>query len=446
MFENVQQPSFLTSSLDTVKRSRWQQDPLWLSAIRENGRIIFERMGLPNLRHEEWKYTDVSAISLHNFSPPAPPTRPLSESILKDTLFPYALSPLRLVFVNGFFSPSLSQVADLPQGIEAGSLRKAVSRNHPLLQKHLGAYVEPAENSFAALNNAFIEDGAFIYIPEGVRLNQPVHLVYIGLHEENTGPDRFHPRNLFIAGKGASVKIIEDYVGHGASHLYLNNPVTEMVLEEDAEMEHYKLQRESEDAFHIAVIQVLQEKGSRFTSDSVSFGAQLTRNNIDSHLTGTGASCTLNGLYMIRETRHVDNHTMIRHSAPHCRSSQVYHGILNDKARGVFNGKIYVHREAQKTDSQQTSRSLMLSNDSRVDAKPQLEIFADDVKCTHGATVGQIDADALYYLRSRGVSVEDARKMVTFAFGQQVTGRIKQEAVRKAVERLMADRLEEWNR
>lgn len=440
MFESDQHQSSLLSSREAVKRERWQRDPLWISAIREEGRRLFEKMGLPNLRQEEWKYTDVSAVSQQVFSPPTPLAHSLPGNILQDVLFPKSLSPLRLVFVNGFYSPSLSQVVKLPEGVETGSLAGALNRNHPLPQKHLAAYAEANENSFVALNNAFIEDGAFVYIPAGVRIEYPLHLVYISL--EKGMPGAHYPRNLIIAEKGSAVTVIEDYIGNDKA-AYLNNPVTEIVVDDGARVDHYKLQRESEEAFHIASIQVSQGMESHFASHSVTFGGQLTRNNIHSYLTGPDASCTFNGLFMIDGTRHVDNHTLIHHSAPACRSWELYHGILDDSARGVFNGKIYVRPEAQKTDSQQTNRSLMLSNDSRMDAKPQLEIFADDVKCSHGATVGRIDSDALYYLRSRGVSEPDARKMLTLAFGRQVTNRFELEPLRKTVERLLASRLEE---
>jgi len=448
MFENVQQQSSssLIAPQESIKRERWQKHSLWLSAIRADGRGLFEKMGLPNLRQEEWKYTDVSGLGKQTFSSPTPLAHPLPGSVLQDMLFSRPLSPLRLVFVNGFYSPSLSQAAGLPAGVEIGSLGETLNRNHPLLEKHLAAYAKPEENSFVALNNAFIEDGAFVYIPEGIRLNHPVHLVYISTKSSKNKDDKpgaHHPRNLVIAEKGAAVTLIEDYVGNSSSP-YLNNPVTEIVVDDSAEVDHYKLQRESKEALHIATIEVLQGKGSHFSSNSVTFGGLLTRNNIHSYLAGTGSSCTFNGLFIIKDTQHVDNHTLIRHSAPDCRSSELYHGILDDRARGVFNGKIYVEADARKTDSQQTSRSLMLSNDSRVDTKPQLEIFADDVKCNHGATVGQIDTNALYYLRSRGVAAADARKMLTLGFGQQVTSRFKLEPLREAVESFLANRLEEW--
>jgi Fe-S cluster assembly protein SufD len=447
MFESVQHQSSLLAPYSVIKRERWQHSKLWISVIREEGRRMFEKMGLPGQRREEWKYTDVSAISRYSFSPPAPLKEPGPG--LPEPLMSSIVSPLRLVFVNGFYSSLLSRLdaANLPEGVEIGSLGAAINRNHPLLQTNLAAYADAEENSFVALNSAFIEDGAWVYIPEGVRFEQPVHLVYIGTKKGSGDrqPAVHYPRNLIVADRDAAVTIIEEYAGENGS-VYLTDAVTEIVVNKGAEVDHYKLQRESEQAFHLAAVQVIQGKGSHFRSHSVSFGGQLTRNNIHSQISGSGSSCTFNGLFMVHDKQHVDNHTLIDHRAPDCRSSEVYHGILDDRARGVFNGKIYVHRDAQKTDSRQISRSLMLSNDAIVDAKPQLEIFADDVKCTHGATVGQLDANSLYYLRSRGISADEARRMMVLGFARQITSQFKPESFRKAVETLLAERLENGNR
>jgi len=313
-----------------------------------------------------------------------------------------------------------------------------------LLSRHLANYAMPGENSFVALNNAHLEDGAFVYVPAGVKLNMPVHLVYLSTSHQSQLTAVHHPRNLVIVEKDAQLTLIEDYIGVAGSN-YFNNTVSEILLGEGADVDHYKFQRESEDAYHIATIQVHQEKDSRFSSQNLSFGSQLTRNDINSHLSGPGAQCQMNGLSMIRGSQHVDNHTLIHHAYPDCTSTQLYHNIMDENARGVFNGKIYVEPEAQKTDSQQTNRTLMLSRHARMDTKPQLEIFADDVKCSHGATVGRIDDDALYYLRSRGVSAGQARKMLTQAFGQRMTNLFRLDSIKEAIDLFIADRLEEWH-
>ncbi|MCP5109021.1 MAG: Fe-S cluster assembly protein SufD [bacterium] len=438
MFDSAQQPLTLLGPYEAVKEERWAHTPAWLSAVREEGRHFFESKGLPTRRQEEWKYTDVSVLSQLNFAVPVPsgPGDPGKGSLEKRSL---PESSPRLVFVDGFYSSTLSRLDTLPEGVEIGSLAAVIEEGRPMVEEHLAGYGKPYEDSFVALNDAFIEDGAWIYIPDGVRFSEPVHLVY--LSTGNGEPGSRHPRNLVIAGKGGAVTVIEEYMGD-AGAVYFNNPVTEIVVGDGAEVSHYKVQRESAGAFHIATIEVRQGEGSRFDSHNISFGGQLTRNNIHSYLNGPGSSCTLNGLFMIDGTRHVDNHTLIHHGAPDCRSSELYHGILNDGSRGVFNGKIYVEPGAQRTDSQQTNRSLMLSNDAAVDAKPQLEIFADDVKCTHGATIGQIDDDALYYMRSRGISPDDARKMLTSAFARQVTDMVGLEPLRKALEKELTSHLE----
>jgi Fe-S cluster assembly protein SufD len=391
-------------------------------------------MGLPHRRQEEWKYTDVSALAQQDFAAAAltgPAGPELQESRLATLLLPGFVSPLRLVFVNGIYAPRLSKLEKRPAGVHIGSLAAALHQNHPLVKKHLASTVKPDESSFVALNNAFIEEGAWIYIPKEVDFPVPIHLIYIATAQDS--PFSIHPRNLVLVSEGAQATIIEEYIGDTAAP-YFTNPVTEILVQDRAGLEHYKVQREAANAFHIGFIQVRQGEKSRFTSHSVSFGAGLTRNNIHSLLTGPESACTLNGLFQIRDTQHVDNHTLIHHQAPGCQSSELYHGILDEQSRGVFNGKILVEPEAQKTDSRQSNRTLMLSNDAVMDAKPQLEIFADDVKCTHGAAVGQLDEDSLYYLQSRGIALAEARQMLTLAFALQITGRFDLGSLQKALE------------
>ncbi|MCK4762848.1 MAG: Fe-S cluster assembly protein SufD [Candidatus Aminicenantes bacterium] len=441
MFENGTAKPSLTRHIDRLKKERWQLSPPWLSSIRERGRQRFEKWGLPHTRREEWKYTDVSALSGQAFSPPTPLDLPAQKALYRTTFDAgQELSPLRLVFINGFYTPYLSHGPhgeSLPPGVEILSLREALKGGHPGVKAHLSAYAQDKESSFLALNDAYIEDGAFIYIPENTRLEHPVHLIYIDAGKET--PTLLFPRNLIILEPKASVTIIEDYIGHDRG-VYFTDAVSEILIGKNAEVDHYKLQRESKEAFHIAYIQVQQEAGSRFTSNSVTFGGKLTRNNIHSRLSGSGSSCVLNGLYMISGRQHVDNHTRVDHLTPGCSSEEVYHGILDDESHGVFNGKIYVHPGAQKTNSQQTSRSLLLSKNAVSDAKPQLEIFADDVKCSHGATVGRIDENALYYLRTRGVSAPEARKILTLAFARRVTDRFRLQALRPELEKLLTQK------
>jgi Fe-S cluster assembly protein SufD len=444
MFEtsNVQQaPHILLSTVDEVTRKRWQDAPQWLTNLRNDGLRMFQEKGLPHRKDEEWKYTYVKPIANTRFFPAAPFAGKTQEIMSNVTGY----SHLQLVFVNGFFVPQLSRLEDIPDNVEIKSLSEALTQNNPLVKKHLCTYADANQNSFVALNNAFIEDGAFIHIKKGTQVTTPIHLIYIS-HSPDNRPIISHPRNLIIADAESKVTIIEDYLTAARETAsYFTNPVTEIVMQKDARVDHYKLQQEDKTAFHIATIQVHQEEKSHYVSNSISFGGKLTRNNIHSYLFGSHSHASFNGLYMVKDNQHVDNHTLIYHHSPNCTSSELYHGILDDKARGVFNGKIYVDAQAQNTDSQQTSRTLMLSDHTRIDAKPQLEIYADDVKCTHGATVGRLDEDALYYLQSRGIDKNQARKMMTLAFAQQVVDQFELEPLKELLAQKVAQRLEDIN-
>ncbi|MGE5340397.1 MAG: Fe-S cluster assembly protein SufD [Candidatus Omnitrophota bacterium] len=390
----------------TEPKTKPRNIPPFIADLRKNGRELYEKMGLPTSRMEEWRHTDVSELSKYEFVP---------------------IDSIGI----GERHPNLERLSE-------------AMRHNPGVSNYLGHYARPEENFFVALNDAFFDDGAFIHIPEGIRTDTPIHLTYVHSPNRKKKTDQakwaLFPRNLVIVEKDASVTLIEDYIGDYRNYpdetddLYLNVPVTEILLMEGAEAVHYKLQRESARAFHIASVDVKQEAGSRFISHNVTLGGQLTRNNIHSYLRGTGASCTLNGLFVLNGNRHADHHTLIDHGAPGCTSRELYHCILNDRARGVFNGRIYVHSGAQQTDSNQTVRALLLSNDARMDARPQLEIYADDVKCTHGAAVGQLDDDSIYYLRSRGIGHDEARKMLIQAFSREITGAFTLEPLQKEVE------------
>jgi len=441
MFENDNPNLVLTASMDWLKQKQWKQDPAWLQKIRKEGRERFESMGLPHRRMEEWKYTDLSALSHLHFLPPTPVPPEIQQKLAHNEWLNRDISPIQLVFVNGFYSPVLSTTSSLPKGVEIVSLSQAIKEDHWVLKKHLGAYAWESKNGLTALNDAYIENGALVYVPKDVHLSAPVHLIYLNLEKEV--PHVLYPRNLMIVEAGASVQVIEEYIGENGA-VYLTNSVTEIFIAKGARATHYKIQRESEEAFHMATVQVRQAEESHFSSYNITFGGQITRNNIYSSQTGSGAHCDLHGLYMIRGQQHVDNHTLIDHQAPDCTSGEWYHGILDGKAHGVFNGRIYVHREAQRIDSQQTSRALLLSREAAVDAKPQLEIFADDVKCSHGAAVGRIDKDALYYLRSRGIAKKESRKMLTLAFARQVMDGMELDSLRWELDNDLGRQLDQW--
>jgi Fe-S cluster assembly protein SufD len=316
------------------------------------------------------------------------------------------------------------------------SLAKALTAHRELVEPYLGHHARPENSAFTALNTAFLHDGAFVYVPQGKVVEQPIYLVF--LTTPSSDPTMTHPRNLIVAGPTSQVTLVESYAG-ATDAVYLTNAVTEVIAGESAVIDHYKLQEESLESFHVSTLQLYQEQASNFSSHAVTFGGSLVRNDVNALLDAEGCECTLNGLYMGRDEQLIDNHTRIDHAKPHCASHELYKGILDKKAKGVFNGKIYVHQDAQKTDAKQTNQTLLLSDDATINTKPQLEIFADDVKCTHGATVGQLDAEAIYYLRTRGIGLREARRILTFAFANDIVGRIKIEALRERLERRLLE-------
>jgi Fe-S cluster assembly protein SufD len=323
---------------------------------------------------------------------------------------------------------------DLPAGTLVLSLARAL-REHPgLIVSHLGRYAKFDEHAFTALNTAFFHDGAFIYVPKGVVVEKPIHLLYVSA--PHARPQAVHPRNLIVAGENSQITIVESYLGRDGD-TYFTNAVTEVVAGPNAVIDHYKVQREGDAAFHVATLQVHQERASNFRSHSIALGGALVRNDVNAVLAAEGCECVLNGLTMAGGRQLIDNHTRIDHAKPNCNSHELYKAVLDGKAHGVFNGKIFVHADAQKTDAKQTNQTLLLSADATIDTKPQLEIFADDVKCTHGATVGQLDDNMIFYLRSRGIGRAAARSLLTFAFANDIISRIKVGPVRRQLEELL---------
>lgn len=408
-------------------------------AVRRAAIARFAELGFPTTRDEEWKFTNVAPIAKVNFK------STLENNIVGLTgrdIEPYLFTGFQghlLVFVDGHFSNRLSNLRELPKGAKVGSLAEALRTDADLVNSHLTRYARFEDNAFTALSTAFLRDGAFVFMPDQTILENPIYLLFLATgRKENPA---FHPRNLILVGKSSQVSIIERYAGMGRS-AYLNNIVTEIVLGENAMAEHDKLQDESAAAFHISSTHVVQNAHSNFTSNSVSFGGGLVRNNVTSVLNAQDCECTLNGLSLATGTQHVDNHTTIDHVSSHCRSHELYKSILDGKAKGVFNGKIFVRRDAQKTDAKQTNKTLLLSDDATIDTKPQLEIFADDVKCTHGATVGQLDEEQVFYLRARGIGLEQARDILTFAFASDVISRIHVEPLREQLDRMLQVRLQ----
>ena len=413
--------------LAAVER-RPQDGPRWLQDLRDRAASRFAALGFPTVREEDWRFTSVAPIAATEFAPASPVT--LTEEDLRRVL--YADAPHRVVLVNGRYSPGLSRTGKLPPGVRIGSLAAAVADQADSVGRYLGRIADFADRPFAALNTALSADGAFVSIPDAVALEDPIQLLFM-----TTGPAgapvMTHPRVLVVAGEGSQSKIVETYVGD-PGQTYFTNAVTEVFAGEHAMLDHYRVQEESADAFHVASVHVHASRSTTFASHSFSLGAKLARNDVVALLDGEGAECTLNGLYLADGERLVDNHTTIDHAKPHCPSHEVYKGILGGRARAVFNGKIIVRPDAQKTDAKQTNRALLLTDDASINTKPQLEIFADDVKCTHGAAVGQLDEDAIFYLRARGLTYFEARDMLIHAFAGDILSRVQVEPLRQSLE------------
>ena len=434
------------ADFERFEKNGWTGGPSWVHQIRKAAISRFAELGFPTTQHEEWKYTSVSPIVKVPFMTADDELHGLTkESLSLHTLGQAACA--QLVFVNGRYSPALSSLRSLPEGVKAGSLAMALSGDPAAVEPHLGRHAGYQDHSFVALNTAFLQDGAFVSIPKGKVVETPIHMLFVsttsfgGAHDRRGKAIVSHPRNLILAGDDSQAMVIESYIGLNNA-LYFTNVVTEIVAGESAVVAHYKLQRESEEAFHISTVQASLSHSSNFSSHSIDLGGALVRNDVNAVLDGQGIECTLDGLYMVAGRQHVDNHTRIDHVKPHCSSRELYKGVLGGRSKGVFNGKIYVHKDAQKTDAKQTNKNLLLSEDAVINTKPQLEIYADDVKCTHGTTIGQLDQEAIFYLRSRGIDLEAARGLLTYAFASEMIGRIKVEPVRAQLEHLLLARLQ----
>jgi Fe-S cluster assembly protein SufD len=395
--------------------------PRWFNDLRESAIASFMALGFPTTRHEDWKYTNIDPIVSLDFDR----GNGYVKTLTADEVFSLSLTDFscnRLVFVNGVHVPQLSSVRELPQGVLVQSLRETLKRNDDLLQPYLASHAGYRSKAFVALNTAFMEDGAVVFVPKGCRLEEPIYLIFVSVARDR--PVVSHPRNLIVMGSGSEASIVESYVGLEAG-AYFVNAVSELIGEDNAVVDHYRLQREAENGFHISALEAGLGRNCNGTAHGITLSGPLVRNDLHVVLNGEGSECVLNGLYLMGGHDHVDNHTEIEHVRPRARSLELYKGILSGRARGVFNGKIVVHKGAQKTDARQTNKNLLLSEGAAVNTKPPLEIYADDVKCSHGSTIGQLDRDALFYLRSRGMGLEDAQSLLSYAFASDVVGRIR---------------------
>ncbi|GMQ96628.1 MAG: Fe-S cluster assembly protein SufD [Gammaproteobacteria bacterium] len=409
----------------------------WLAQSRDDAIEQFSDSGLPGTQQEDWKYTSVRSIEKRLFKPADSFCVGLDLDDIEDYLIA-GLDTHLLTFLNGRFTPQLSKPGKLADGIIINNLAKAFTEHAELLETHLNRYANTEANGFTSLNTAFINDGALIFLPNNTVIEKPVQLLFLSTSQDQETVA--HNRVLVVAGQNSQATLIESYASMGNNH-YLNNMLTEISLAPNAVLTHYKLQHESTKAFHISMLEVRQAKDSQFTSHSVSLGAQLARHDINIHLDGEGADCTLNGLYVTDGKQHVDYHTNVEHAKPNGASREYYKGILDGRSRAVFNGRVHVHQDAQKTDAEQSNKNLLLSRDAEIDTKPQLEIFADDVKCSHGAAIGQLDENMLFYLRARGISEDAARALLTWGFAHDIIERMSLEPVQKWLEKIMVNTL-----
>ncbi|HYS63484.1 MAG TPA: Fe-S cluster assembly protein SufD [Paraburkholderia sp.] len=416
----------------------------WLRAACRSAFEQFDALGLPTTRQEDWKYTDVSAIGKRSwhFAPQRTGgTGHTGDSDMRRVVDELALDPAghRLAFVNGRHVPRLSKLNGLPHGVFVGSLARALREMPQRLEAAIAS--KTYADGFAALNSAFLADGFAVVLPPGEVIDQPLHMLFLS---DEPGL-AVQPFNVVLAGARSGCTIVEHFVGLGGD-AYWTNAVTRVVADEQADVQHYRLQQEGPKAFHIASVVVAQQRASRFASHAFAFGGALSRTGISTSLNAAHAQATLSGLYFVGGRQHVDHHTRIDHADVHGTSREYYRGVLDGAAHGVFNGRVIVHPYAQQTDAHQANHNLLLSHDAEIDTKPQLEIYADDVKCTHGATVGQLDEDHLFYLRARGVEERMARALLTYAFARDVIERVRIDSLRGRLEDVLLARTREGER
>ncbi len=406
----------------------------WLNDLRRAGIESFSKLGFPTIKQEAWKYTNVQPMVALPFGFANGEARQVSASEVLTKAFIEDDAP-RLVFVNGVYMVGLSAVQNLPPGVRVENLSALAARNGADGASGIGRFADYRRNGFVALNTAFIGDGAAVLVPSGCRVARPIYLVYVSTAKDR--PIISHPRTLIVLGAGSEASIVESYAGMNGG-TYFCNAVTELVAGADSVVHHYRIQKEGAAGFHVGTLAANLARGANLTASAITLSGGLVRNDVHVALDGEGAECGLNGLYLGADKQHIDNFTEIEHLRPRASSRELYKGILDGASHGVFNGKIVVHKDAQKTDARQTNKNLLLSGDAMVNTKPQLEIYADDVKCSHGSSIGQLDPDALFYLRSRGLGPEEARSLLSFAFASDIVGRIKIESLRRRLDEYLA--------
>jgi Fe-S cluster assembly protein SufD len=423
-------------------RSTLGAEPGWLAELRADAIVSFGERGLPHTRLEEWRYTNVAPLAKIPFEVESGPVAAVPREALESLAFPLFACSLH-VFVNGRLAPEFSAPLTPPSSSHLESLAALCAQAPERLEPHLGRYAGPKEHPFAALNTAFLEDGGFAYAAQSTRVDQPIHVVF--LSTASGGPVVTHPRLLVVAEECSSLTVIQDHVTLGDAPGF-TNAVTEVYAGTGSQVNLITIQREHGEHFHVSNLHVRQERDTRFTSNTITLGGVLVRNDASALLVDEGAECTLNGLFIGGADQLVDNHTIIDHAVPHCTSSELYKGVLGGSARGVFRGRVIVRPDAQKTNAAQSNPNLLLSSNAEMNTKPQLEIYADDVKCSHGTSIGQIDPNALFYLRSRGLEEERARDLLTRAFVLELLDALPVPGLGEGLDDVVLERLRQARR
>lgn len=424
-------------AFDAVEKDSASREPSWVLPLRKAGMARFAELGFPTTKMEDWRFTNVAPIAKLPFIPAGSGGAVDAQAIDK-----FAFSKIegsRLVFVDGICSTELSHIEPLDEGVIVSNLANALNESPDLIEQHLGQYAREQDNAFSALNTALFSDGAFICVPAGKVLKKPVRLLFVSTAAEEGAATNV--RNLVVAGANSQFTLIESHVALQDA-AYFTNAVSEFEIGENSHVEHIKFQDESKQAFHIAALHAHLERSCNFTSHSIAAGGRISRNNLRTNLDGEGVVATLNGLYMTSGDQLADHHMVVDHAKPNCESHEYFNGILADNSRGVFHGRIHVHQIAQKTDAKQTNKNILLSDNATANSKPQLEIYADDVKCTHGATIGQLNDEAIFYLRARGIGVDKARNMLMEAFAGEIIDRIACGPAREELDAIVWQRLE----
>lgn len=440
MIYATQQIDGYQRDFETLQR-RWpaQRTP-WLTTLRERALARFRLLGFPTSKDEAWRSTNIGALARGDFSLAQAQPPHLDADRLKPFLLEGECAAL-LVFVNGRFYEPLSRWDGLPQGVRFLPMREALACEDQALKHYLSSGAAHQEDGLCALNTAFLEDGVLLELGAGARVDQPIQVLYLSVpsRDENTGGLVAHPRNVVLAGAGSEVVLVENHVSLGEA-VFWTNVTTEIAVGPNARVTRYFKECQNQSSYHTARVRVRQERDSRFEAHHLLIGSALCRNELRVCLDGPGAEVLVNGLFMGQNRQHLDNYILIDHARPHCASRQLFKGILGDRSRGVFHGRVVVREDAQKTDAAQSNHNLLLSPEARIDTKPQLEIYADDVKCAHGATTGQLDPDAFFYLLSRGIDPKTAYDLLVYAFAHEVIERMPSAAIRRQAESFLFER------